>query len=132
MNSQMADVVFTDPPYNVKIDGNVCGKGAIRHREFAMASGEMTEGEFLGFLCTALGFLERSSKPGSVHFICMDWRHAGELLIAGKQNYDTLLELSTNGAQIRNHRALKLQLDVMVVTSELQSLAPRWKRRDDR
>jgi ParB-like chromosome segregation protein Spo0J len=41
MNGEMADVVFTDPPYNVKIDGNVCGKGAIRHREFAMASGEM-------------------------------------------------------------------------------------------
>ncbi len=47
MNGQSADVAFADPPYNVKIDGNVCGKGAIRHREFAMASGEMTEAEFL-------------------------------------------------------------------------------------
>lgn len=40
MNGATADLVFTDPPYNVKIDGNVCGKGSIRHREFAMASGD--------------------------------------------------------------------------------------------
>lgn len=93
MNGEIADLVFTDPPYNVKIDGNVCGKGAIRHREFAMACGEMTEAEFVSFLSTALDRLERHSKPGSVHFICMDWRHAGELLTAGKQTYAMLLNL---------------------------------------
>ena len=93
MNGETADLVFTDPPYNVKIDGNVCGKGSIRHREFAMASGEMTEAEFVGFLSRALGLLERYSKPGSVHFVCMDWRHTGEILTAGKQTYDTLLDL---------------------------------------
>lgn len=93
MNGQSADVVFADPPYNVKIDGNVCGKGAIRHREFAMASGEMSEAEFLSFLNKALGWLGRHSKMGSVHFICMDWRHAGEILMAGKQTYDTFLNL---------------------------------------
>jgi DNA modification methylase len=93
MNGQMADVVFTDPPYNVKIDGHVCGKGAIRHREFAMASGEMSEAEFISFLNKALGLLGRHSKMGSVHFVCMDWRHAGEILTAGKQTYDTFLNL---------------------------------------
>jgi len=93
MNGRTADLVFTDPPYNVRIDGNVCGKGAIRHREFAMACGEMTEAEFVSFLSRALDPLERHSKPGSVHFICMDWRHVGELLTAGKQTYDTLLNL---------------------------------------
>jgi DNA modification methylase len=93
MNGKSADLVFADPPYNVKIDGNVCGKGTIRHREFAMASGEMSEAEFIGFLNKALGLLGRHSKSGSVHFICMDWRHAGELLMAGKHNYDTLLNL---------------------------------------
>jgi DNA modification methylase len=76
MNDTKADVVFADPPYNVKIDGNVCGKGAIHHREFAMASGEMSESEFFDFLCSAL-----------------DWRHAAEVLLAGKQAYDTLLNL---------------------------------------
>ncbi len=93
MNDRKADVVFSDPPYNVKIDGNVCGKGAVRHREFAMASGEMSEGEFVNFLSKAFEHLARNSHPGSIHFICMDWRHAGELLIAGKRAYDTLLNL---------------------------------------
>ncbi len=93
MNGKSADVVFTDPPYNVRIDGNVCGKGAIRHREFTMASGEMSEAEFASFLTRALGLLGCHSKPGSVHFICMDWRHAAEMLTAGKQTYDTFLNL---------------------------------------
>jgi hypothetical protein len=93
MNGQSADVVFTDPPYNVKIDGNVCGKGAIRHRELAMASGEVSEAEFLGFLSKALDLLVRHSKPRSVHFVCMHWRHASELLMASKQTYDTFLNL---------------------------------------
>ena len=93
MGGQKADVVFADPPYNVKIDGNVCGKGAIRHREFAMASGEMSESEFFDFLCRAVSLLERHSRDGSVHFICMDWRHAAEVLLAGKKAYDTLLNL---------------------------------------
>jgi DNA modification methylase len=93
MDGQKADVVFADPPYNVKIDGNVCGKGAIRHREFAMASGEMSEAQFFDFLCSALSLLERHSCDGSVHFICMDWRHAAEVLLAGKKAYDTLLNL---------------------------------------
>jgi len=93
MNGQKADVVFADPPYNVRIDGNVCGQGAIRHREFRMASGEMSEREFSDFLCQALSHLERHSSDGSVHFICMDWRHAAEVLQAGKKAYDTLLNL---------------------------------------
>jgi len=93
MEGQTADLVFTDPPYNVKIDGHVCGNGAVRHREFEMASGEMTELEFEEFLSKALGLLRRNSKAGSVHFICMDWRHAGELLIAAKRRYHTFLNL---------------------------------------
>src|SRR5450756_1040773 len=93
MTAQRADVVFSDPPYNVKIDGNVCGKGAIRHREFAMASGEMSESEFFDFLCRALSLLEGHSRHGSVHFICMDWRHAAAVLLAGKKAYHTLLNL---------------------------------------
>ena len=93
METKRADVVFADPPYNVKIEGNVCGKGAIHHREFAMAAGEMTEAEFLDFLSQAFAHLERYSRKGSVHFICMDWRHAEEVLLAGKKAYNTLLNL---------------------------------------
>jgi DNA modification methylase len=84
MNGEKAQMVFTDPPYNVQIAGNVGGLGAVQHREFAMASGEMTEGQFTQFLKTAFENLVRFSIDGSIHFICMDWRHMGEMLAAGE------------------------------------------------
>ncbi len=93
MQDHRAAIVFTDPPYNVPIDRNVSGLGAIRHREFAMASGEMDEAEFTAFLTRALGLLAGHSFDGSLHFICMDWRHMGELLGAAKQAYTELKNL---------------------------------------
>lgn len=88
-----ARMVFTDPPYNVKIDGNVGGLGKIRHREFAMASGEMTPSEFAAFLKTAFENLVAHSIDGAIHFICMDWRHMGEMLEAGEGVYSELKNL---------------------------------------
>ncbi len=88
-----AGVVFIDPPYNVPIEGNVSGKGAIQHREFPMASGEMSEAEFTSFLTSSFQLLARYSTPGSVHFACMDFRHMTEIHTAGKQVYDTLLNV---------------------------------------
>jgi hypothetical protein len=85
MQGETAAMVFTDPPYNVRIEGNVGGLGAIHHREFAMASGEMSEAEFRAFLSRACSLLARHSVEGSLHFICMDWRHMGELLAAGRE-----------------------------------------------
>lgn len=93
MVHRQTNLVFVDPPYNVAIDGNVSGNGSIRHRDFVMAAGELNEAEFVAFLTTSLRLLARHSTNGSVHFICMDWRHAGELLAAGRQIYDTLLNL---------------------------------------
>ena len=93
MQHDRAAMVFTDPPYNVPIDGNVSGLGAIRHREFAMAVGEMDEAEFTAFLSRALGLLASYSLDGALHFICMDWRHIGELLAAGKSAYTELKNL---------------------------------------
>jgi DNA modification methylase len=87
MQSETAAMVFTDPPYNVRIDGNVSGLGAIHHREFAMASGELSEAEFTAFLSRTCSLLARHSVEGSLHFICMDWRHTGELLAAGREAY---------------------------------------------
>ena len=91
MGSALAEVVFIDPPYNVAIDGNVSGLGATRHREFAMASGEMSEEEFQQFLKKAFLLLARYSTPHSLHFVCMDWRHIGEVLAAGDDAYDELI-----------------------------------------
>jgi hypothetical protein len=93
MQDDRAAMVFTDPPYNVPIDGNVSGLGAIRHREFMMAAGEMDEAEFTAFLSRALWLLASYSLDGALHFICMDWRHIGELLAAGKSAYTELKNL---------------------------------------
>jgi DNA modification methylase len=93
LGNKRAAVVFVDPPYNVEINGNVSGNGSVRHREFKMASGEMSESEFISFLTSSLRLLARYSTSGSVHFVCMDWRHMGELLSAGRQVYESLLNL---------------------------------------
>lgn len=93
MTDRRASIVFTDPPYNVPIDGHVGGSGAIHHREFAMASGEMTEAEFTAFLSKSMNLLAQHSVDGALHYICMDWRHIGEILAAGKGVYTELKNL---------------------------------------
>ena len=101
MHGDRARAVFTDPPYNVKIDGHVCGSGTVKHREFAMASGEMDQAAFTSFLEAALGAMAAVSADGAIHFVCMDWRHMGELQAAGNKVYSELKNLviwaKTNG-----------------------------------
>jgi len=87
MDRKKASIVFTDPPYNVPLDGHATGLGANRHREFAMAAGEMTSSQFQSFLLSAFALLADHSIDGSIHFICMDWRHSTELLAAGNSVY---------------------------------------------
>ena len=87
MDGKKAGLIFSDPPYNVPIEGNVCGLGAVHHREFAMASGEMSPAEFISFLTHALSLCADHSEDGSLHYICMDWRHTAELLAAGREVY---------------------------------------------
>jgi DNA modification methylase len=93
MQAEQSQMVFSDPPYNVRIDGNVSGLGKHRHREFAMATGEMNEAQFSAFLDTALSLHARNSGEPSLHFICMDWRHTFELLVAGRRVYRELLNV---------------------------------------
>jgi DNA modification methylase len=90
MQGERAGMCFSDPPYNVPIDGHVCGSGAIRHREFAMASGEMDRPAFTRFLGDAFAELVRVSRDGAIHFLCMDWRHMREILDAGEAVYSDL------------------------------------------
>jgi len=101
LGGSKADLVFTDPPYNVKIDGNVCGLGSVRHREFAFASGEMSRAQFTGFLGETLGNIAQVMRDGAIAFVCMDWRHMGELLSAGEEAFTGLKNLvvwnKTNG-----------------------------------
>jgi hypothetical protein len=75
------DAAFLDPPYNVRIGGHAVAAGS--HREFAMASGEMSEAEFGSFLADSLGAAVRLSRNGAVHFVCMDWRHMDSVSAVG-------------------------------------------------
>jgi len=87
LGGEKAQLVFVDPPYNVRIDGHVSGLGQKSHAEFAMASGEMSETEFTTFLENALALHAAHSTDGALHFVCMDWRHSGELLAASRSIY---------------------------------------------
>jgi len=93
MSAERAAMVFTDPPYNVPIDGHASGLGAIHHRPFPMASGEMDSAQFTAFLRDALRNLAAFSAEGSLHYVCMDWRHVAELLAAGRDAYGELKNL---------------------------------------
>ena len=101
LDGEQAQLVFTDPPYNVKIDGHVSGLGSVKHREFAMASGEMTEAEFTTFLASVFENLVAASTDGAINFICMDWRHMGEVIAAARGRYTDFKNLcvwsKTNG-----------------------------------
>jgi DNA modification methylase len=90
MQSQMATMAVLDPPYNVRIDGHVGGRGSIKHREFACASGEMTSAQFIQFLQETLAQCRRHTVDGGISYIFMDWRHARELLEAGAAVYNEL------------------------------------------
>jgi len=85
-----ARIAILDPPYNVKVQGHVGGRGRTKHREFVCASGEMTPAEFTHFLEQILVLCSTNSVDGSIHFVFIDWRHVGELTVAGKVAYDEL------------------------------------------
>jgi DNA modification methylase len=90
MGEDRAHMAFTDPPNNVPISGIVSGKRENRRRGITAVSGEMTEAEFTGFLSATLACLAEYSLPGSLHYICIDWRHMKELLEAGRTAYSEL------------------------------------------
>jgi hypothetical protein len=90
LEGSKAEFVFTDPPYNVPIVGNVSGLGRVRHTDFAMASGEMNQPEYIAFLQDTFRLLCAHTQDGSIHDICIDWRHAFEMLAAGRSVYREL------------------------------------------
>lgn len=94
LDDDVVDAVFTDPPYNVPIDGHVCGLGSVKHDEFQMASGEMTDDQFRAFLVTFCRRLGEVTKPGAIAFMCMDWRHIADLIRAGEGAFGDLINLA--------------------------------------
>jgi DNA modification methylase len=90
LGDERAEMIFADPPWNILIEGNVSGLGIVKHKNFAMAAGEMTTAEFESFLATSLGHAARYSEDGSIHFVCMHWTKLRELLNATKAIYSEL------------------------------------------
>jgi DNA modification methylase len=102
MRGTRARMAFLDPPYNVRV-ADVQGRGRVKHPEFALASGDMSEDEYVNFLREALANAARVSMDGAVHFVCNDWRHVCELIIAGRPIYGAMLNIvvwaKTNAGQ---------------------------------
>ena len=94
MQGELAQIVITDPPYNCKVNGHVCGLGKVKHNEFAMASGEMTEAEFAEFISGFMQHLVKFSSDGSLHYIFMDWRNINIVLNQGKKYYTELKDIA--------------------------------------
>lgn len=90
MEGYQASMIITDPPYNVRIANNVSGLGTIRHKDFAMACGEMDRAQYTAFLAQTCSLMARHGIDGSLHYVFIDWRHVGELLAAGEGIYSDL------------------------------------------
>lgn len=97
MQGENAQMVFTDPPYNVPVDGHVCGSGEIKHKEFAMASGEMSPEEFTTFLNTFFQLTANYTQDGGIVYCCMDWRHIREIQNAADPVFGPLRQLCVWG-----------------------------------
>jgi DNA modification methylase len=93
MAGERASAVFSDPPYNVPIDGHVGGKGKVRPREFPMAAGEMSVSEFTAFLTAVVTNVCHHMVRGALLYLCMDWRHLTEMMAAATSAGLDLLNL---------------------------------------
>lgn len=102
MGSIRAAMVFADGPFNVRIGATV-GRGKIKHREFAFASGEMSSEQFATFNAKWMGLAAKYSESGSIHYVCIDWRHVAEVIAVGQDIYSELKNLvvwaKTNAGQ---------------------------------
>lgn len=93
MAGAKARLVATDPPYNVRIRGFASGKGRIRHREFAHASGEMSEDAYRQFLSDAFLATAAQCSDGALAYVFIDWRHVQDAIAAGTASFGELCNL---------------------------------------
>jgi len=93
MGDERADFVLTDMPYNLKVNGQVGGRGKIQHPEFAMGSGEMSRAEFADFIRASLELQIEFSRAGAVNAQFNDWRMVGLTLAIGEAIFEQLLSI---------------------------------------
>ena len=94
LGDERATLIFSDPPFNVRIVRNVSGLGRKTHGEFLEASGEMSPAEYTTFLRTVFRNCTRVSTGGSIHYHCMDFRHIREILDAADGVYAEFKQLA--------------------------------------
>jgi hypothetical protein len=120
MTGKRASMILSDPPYNLRIENFVSGLGKIRHPNFAMASGEMSEAEFIVFLRRICSLFARHSYNGSLHYLFIDWRHVGELLTAVKGVYSGSTVLA---AERTGRSCYGMEIDPLYVDTAIR----RWQ-----
>lgn len=87
LGNEKAVAVISDPPFNVPVEGHICGKGKTKHKEFAMASGEMSRKEFRSFMEKSFENFKEFSKDGSLHYHFIDWRSVADMCVVGRKIY---------------------------------------------
>lgn len=115
MPNEKAQAIITDPPFNIPVDKNVCGLGKIKHREFLMGSGEMTDEEFDGFLSDFMANCAAHSVDGSLHYVFIDWRHIYDVIGAGRKHYSELKNICVWSKQNAGMGAMYRSQHEMVV-----------------
>lgn len=83
MDGELAELVFTDPPYGCVIANNVSGLGKITHDNFVMGAGQESLPELATtILRPAFRNVARHCRAGAIAFVCSDWRAAPHMLDA--------------------------------------------------
>jgi hypothetical protein len=99
-----------------------------RHDDFAMAAGEMRPDEFTSFLDTVFAHLVAHSADGSIHDLCIDWRHLFEMLSAGKASYSQLFPT----AQCLCLGEKSFRLSIRTNSEGSHSFSTDWENRRDK
>lgn len=86
MQDTKARIVFCDPPYNLPANF-FTNKDEKRHKDFAMAAGEMNDDEFMLFLASIMQTSIDNTVDGAIHYICMDFRHSWHITEAARRKY---------------------------------------------
>jgi DNA modification methylase len=98
---ELARIVLTDTPYNVPNAGHVTTQA--RHREFAMAGGEMSREEFTAFIRDWMASSAAHLADGGLLATFIDWRSIDLVLACGRELGLQLLNIivwaKSNGGQ---------------------------------